>query len=269
MAYYPDYTYLYDLATQTLRIFHCGNAEYTFKPEDVEYLELLVRHGTEIQSLAYDAKSKAYSKSVAKGLKVLMKQGVSKDDVLASLVEKSGDIHYAIDVFKRPDCWDNGYKKLVTFFPSGKQIAFIFSESRHDHKWRVFIQLPWIRDYVCTECDSEKKAMTAFIKFLDANWQTLQNGIALYEVYEEYRQKRMSFYDGESKISITKEEFAAATDAIRADFVESAKRCKDVDFSGFGVRFDVEEALKEVDGWTRNAYRHIFRVLQKPVAAAA
>lgn len=261
--YYYDYSYVYDIKTRKLQIFHFGQLEYSFKKEDFPFLKLVVENDELLCSLRYDTKNKCFKgiDAEAKKVKRLKKDGKSPKYILEIAKSMYENIHYVVDEFYFRDCWPNALQKNVTFYQSRKQLKFIFEENYG--KWNVYIQLPWIRESLIHNCSSRKAAMNKLISYLDGNWESLQSGMDLYELYENCQQKLMNFYDVCDQMSITEDEFNESFGQIEKEFRDKLIPLEELDYSGWPKAFGPDRAKKEIANWIFLTHRHIFDCIQK------
>ncbi|MGN8833648.1 hypothetical protein ACTNDZ_14050 [Selenomonas montiformis] len=262
-GYYYDYSYVYDIKTRKLQIFHFGQLEYSFKKEDFPFLRLVVENDELLYTLSYDTKNKCFKgiDAEVKKVKRMKKAGKSPQYILEIAKSLSERIHYVVDEVYSSDCWPNAVQKGVTFYPSRKRLKFIFKENYG--KWNVYIQLPWVRQGLIHNCTSRKAAMNKLIAYLDGNWESFQSGMDLYELYEDCQQKLMNFYNACDQISITKDEFNESVGQIEKEFRGKLIPLEELDYSGWTKAFGPDRAKKEIANWIFMTHRHIFDCIQK------
>lgn len=264
-GYYYDYSYVYDIKTRKLQIFYYGKLEYSFKKEDFPFLKLVVESDELLYSFRYDTKNKCFKGIDAEAQKVkqMKKAGISPKDILEIAKGRAKSVHYVVDEYFCQDCWGNALKKRVTFYPLHKSLEFIFQEEFG--KWNVYIQLPWVRQGIIHCCSSRQAAMKRLIAYLDNNWESLQSGMALYELYEDCHKKLMNFYNTCDKVSITEDEFNEAVGQIEKEFRDKLNPLYDLryDYSGWPKEFGPDRAKKKIAEWIFKTHRHIFDCIQK------
>lgn len=267
-AFFYDYDYVYDIKTNVLKIYYYGELLYTFKKEQVDFLQIIVENDELIEfAFGYDQKTKQLkgNDTAAKEVKHLMKAGYTPAGILKLAKKSAKEIHYSISGFKVPDGYGHKkcYRKDVSFYPSKKSLEFIFDKDDYDGRWYVYLQLPWVRDSFLSNCSSEKAAMNRLIARLDDYWEGLQNGLGLYDLYNGCKEDLMAFYNGCNKITITESEFNDAVNPIVEKFRDGLQQFEKLNFSGYQGKFYPKRALDEIQEWVYRTKYYIFTVLQK------
>lgn len=267
--FYNDYAYVFDAKTCTLKIYYFGDLLFTFKKADKAYLRCLVEHDDEIwKAFSYDAKKREYGsyEVSAKKFRKYMRGHIPVDHILADVSNIQKDIHYVFEYGKCSDVWDNAYCRTVRFvdFTTEPMMKFIFKKGRCDKKWSVSMQLPWVRVGVIPSsvCNTEAAATKKLIAYLDKHYASLAAGVPLAELYGEYYQRLMKFYEGENIVTISEERFFDVTSSITQEFAKRANEYKDVHFDGYKGYFNIELANKEMKTWVERTYHHIFKAIQ-------
>lgn len=208
-SYFYDYYYVFDTNTMTLKIYYFGTLEYTFNKQDADYLEVVVKHYTDINfALGFDIKKKTCLGGRCCSSKAFMKlkrEGKSAEEISDIVLSLKEHIHYKIDCGKWQDPWGNhAYQRDITFYPSYKRMTFIFEEDNFSCKWNIYVQLPWKRMRLLSDSASETAVYKRLIVFLDRHWQDLQKAIPLFEMYDSIDDKQTlthkEYYERAQKI---------------------------------------------------------------------
>lgn len=190
--WFVDYVYEYDTKKKKLTIYYYGTKALTFKiPEDLEVIDYIFNNYDEIwKKLSYNDEKLDYSNDDYKKLRQMQKEGrLTAAEIKKECNAVKNDIIFEFG--RICDCWPDSYKKVIRDEQTGRRMEFAISKNSYNDKYRIVIQLPYVRNSILKEFGSPKTAEKTLIEFVRNNAEKLKINMLIFELYREI----IRFYD--------------------------------------------------------------------------
>ena len=211
-SYFYNYSYIYDISKDILKVYYYGNLYLTIKREDIPFYRYFIAKDELYKELSYDEKTCALSKDYIKEVKKFLKTNPTIEDI--DNIVNNFKVKLFISTGKIADCWGNGsYKKVITDTNYNEVATFIVSKESWSKKWHLSIQLPFIRNTIFYGTTSNASCEKKLMEIVKNKEELLINFKTIYNLIESYRNK---LYD--LKNELNSKEFDVESQKVVAEF---------------------------------------------------
>lgn len=243
-TFFYDYSYIYDISKDVLKVYYYGKLYLTIKREDIPFYRHFIDNDELYKELSYDEKTCTLSKDRIKEVKKFLKTKPTIEDI-DNIVNNFKPKLFISD-FRISDCWGNGsYKKVVNDMNYNEIATFIVSKDFGSPKWSLAIQLPFVRNTIFYGTTSNVSCEKKIIELVKNKEELLINFKTVYDLVKSYIDKIYDLkekltskeFDYESKIVVN--EFNSKFDEIIKN--ENFNYFKTQSFKEDNIRREIRE----------------------------
>lgn len=237
--YFLDYSYIYNINKDVLKVYDYGELLYTITREDIEKYKIIFKNENVLYKIfSYDEKSCSLKLDFNKGIKKFLKQNPTTEDINKLILNYKPKLHLSCG--KIADVWGDGsYQRVVQDDNYNEVVKFIIS-TRYGST-NLIIQLPFIRKTILIA----KSPMTCekeIIRLIKEEPNKLINFRVIFNMYKEKKKELISL-----KNNVSSDEFKTLSKEIIDKFYgELSSFCKNNSYLKTAF-FNEKEIYKELN----------------------